>query len=246
MLVVPDSARLACWLNAWLCGRQPADDVIAAITTGGPAEFIWVDEAVLTPALLLLELRRWGADRVSVALPVPGNLVGLAGPAEFNADALESGQAVVLHGAGVGFVPVTTSTSTRWLGAVAHAPSYLPDLAEADRELRVCLRDVADSLAALEVAAWRPDIGDALMNSRLPTPSTSSLPFGSARAAAVAHSALRALSISDLASNDEGGALTAAAAAGRRSLLRLLDRAARAALATACSSIATHETRPDE
>ncbi len=246
MLVVPQAARLACWLNAWLSDRQPADDVIAAITTGGPTEFISVDEAVLSPALLLLELRRWGADRVSVALPVPGHLVGLAGPAEFNADALESGQAVVLHGAGVGFVPVTTATSTRWLGAVAREPSYLPDLAEADRDLRACLRDVADIIAQLDVAAWNPDIGDALLNSRLPTPSTSSLPFGSARAAAVAHSALRALSISDLASNDEGGALTAAAAEGRRTALRLLDGAARSALAAACSSIGNDESPPDE
>ena len=41
MLSLPDSARVACWLNAWLAGRESADDVITGLNgRHGLAEFV--------------------------------------------------------------------------------------------------------------------------------------------------------------------------------------------------------------
>ena len=57
MFAVPDAARTACWINAWVSGRAPADDVIAGLT--GPrqeVDFRGVGAGTLSPALLLGEL----------------------------------------------------------------------------------------------------------------------------------------------------------------------------------------------
>lgn len=245
MLVVPAAVRLSCWLNAWLSGQQAADDVIAAVTADGPVEFITVEGVALSPALLLGDLRRHPVDRVSAALPVPGDLVGLAGPPEFNADALEAGSAVLLHRAEMGFVPSAGSSSIRWVGAGARSPTHLVDLAEADRDLRACLRSAADSLAELDVAAWQPDVADALLNLRHRSTPTGALPFASARHAAVGESAVRALSIVEVASCDDGGALTVSEAQRRRDALGPLGRAARRALVASCSSVEYAEPRAD-
>ena len=43
--------------------------------------------------LALGELRRLGASGCSLALPAPGDPLGLAGPPAFNAEALEAGEA---------------------------------------------------------------------------------------------------------------------------------------------------------
>ena len=147
MFTVPTAARSACWLNAWLSGREGADAVITGLM-GEQAHVEFVvfghDAPGLSPALLLGELRRHGVTQVSAALPSPGDPLGLGGPTTFNSDALDVGEALVLHGCATGLVPRTTGRSTRWESSEAKPPSFVPDVAGADRALRAALTEAAD------------------------------------------------------------------------------------------------------
>jgi hypothetical protein len=237
VLPVPPAARVACWLNAWLCGDAPADSVISGLNAAGSAEFAMPDGSAPLPAALLLgEVRRWGAVRASLAIPVPGDLIGLGGPAEFNADALDAGEAVVVHGPDIGLVPVARGQHERWRGSAAAPPGFLPDVASADAQLRAAVRDAADLLADLDVAAWGPDVADALMNLRSGARFSAPMWFGSAQANQAAAAALRILSLADVAERVESGPLTAGETAARAEAIRPLTAAARHALVAACSA----------
>jgi hypothetical protein len=237
VLPVPPAARVACWLNAWLWGGASADAAIGGLNAPGSVEFALPDgSAPLPPALLLGELRRWGASRASLALPVPGDLVGLGGPADFNADAVDAGQAVVIHGPDVGLVPVVVGTHERWRGSAATPPSFVPDVTAADAQLRATVVTAAETLAALDVAAWGPEVADAVMNLRRDEALDAPMWFASARAAKAAVAALRLLSVSAVAAQVDSGPLTAAESAARDEALRPLAAAARACLVAACSA----------
>ncbi|MGI8888052.1 MAG: hypothetical protein ACR2GB_03630 [Nocardioidaceae bacterium] len=239
MCTVPPAARVSCWLNAWLAGRESTDDVISAVASDGTSVSFtgWGSHDILSTALLLGELRRAGVARVSVAWPTPGHLLGLGGPSRFNADALEAGQAVLLHGAGLGLIPSRAGDVTWWRAQAATEPSYLPDVASADRELRSALQDAALQLAELDVASWGPDVADAVMNLQTPARLDSVLSLPSSKVTRMTVSALRCASIVRLAARDQGGAATGNEMAARLEALRPLERAAHAAVVAACSTI---------
>jgi hypothetical protein len=117
---------------------------------------------------------------------------------------------------------------------VAHQRRQVPDLAEADTGLRSVLPQVADELATLDVARWRPEVADRLMNLRhrhaVTTP-----PGVPARCAELAARGLQALEIAELALEDDGGALTSYDAEARRAAITPLGRAGRRALVAAAS-----------
>jgi hypothetical protein len=240
VLSLPDSCRVACWLNAWLCGRESPDAAITGLTGRGEvgsAEFVGPQPGSRqTPALFLGELRRWGVRRVTAALPVAGDPLGLGGPSVFNVDALEAGEALVLHGPDLGLVPTRAGGVARWQVSPAHPPTYLASLAEADRTLRLAITEAADRLAELDLASWRADVADILLSLRQPLPLDEPAPFPSPSAARLAHDALRAGQIVALAGRDDGGALSASQIAQRAAALQPLDRAARAAVVAAVSS----------
>jgi hypothetical protein len=240
MLDLPAAARLGCWLNAWIAGRASADAAITGIT-GGTAKasfsgLLSEPAASLPPALLLGEVRRHGVARASVALPLPGDLVGLGGPSAFNLDAVDAGQAVLLVGTGLGLVPSVGRTTTTWVASAANPPTHLPDVASADRELKQHLLAAADCLAALDVAAWSPDAADAVLNLSAPM-AYDEVMFGSAVAARLVTSGLRCTEIVRVALRDDGGSLTAASSTRRREALLPLRRAALSAIVTGCSSV---------
>lgn len=239
MFAVPPSASTACWLNAWLSQRESADAVIGGLLGGrSVVHFDSLDGgARLPPALFLGQLRRHGVSQVTVALPSPGDPIGLGGPTRFNADALEAGEALLLHGAGLGLVPQLSESTIRWGVSSASPPSYLPDVATADRTLRAVLLDVTAELVALDVISWSPDAADALMNLQAPLHLDSSMSFASAEAARTAVTGLRSKQIVELTLRDEGGALTADEMTRRRQTMAPLHRAAQAAVVAACSSI---------
>ncbi|MBA3310283.1 MAG: hypothetical protein H0U28_09530 [Nocardioidaceae bacterium] len=239
MYVVPASARVACWLNAWLGGRESADAVITGLTEGQPHMGFsnFGASRSLSAAFLLGELRQQGVHRVSAALPAPGDLVGLGGPSTFNTEALDVGEAVLLHGPDVGFIPSRVGPSTQWVGATAAPPTYLPDIATADQELRLALVDAARDLAELDVASWNPEVADALMNLRAPTELDAPMAFVSPSAARTALAGLRSQRIVELAFRDDGGTVSSSQAAMRRTALTPLARASRAAVVAACSSV---------
>lgn len=237
MLRVPAAARTACWLNAWLAGRESADEVIAGLTGPDPSvDFRGLDgPGPLSSALLLGRLRTLGVARVSAAVPVPGDPVGLGGPAAFNNLAVDRGGAVILHGAGLGMLPRSSGAVLTWTAQAAHPPEYVPDVASADRELREAFRSVTADLVALDVAAWNPEAADALMNLRAPVELDVAMPFAVPQAARTLITALRALAIVELAGRDDGAAVTAAEADARRRSLSPLSHAGRSAVVAACS-----------
>ena len=105
--------------------------------------------------LALGPLRSAGARSAGLALPSPGDPVGLGGPRDFNAAALEAGEAVVVEGTGLGLVPHRAGAGVVWVAMPAdRAPAGRPRRGRPP--LRSGLSESATALAALDVARWRP------------------------------------------------------------------------------------------
>jgi hypothetical protein len=236
---LPRSADLAVWFTAWAAGQASLDDARDAIVASDATHDLvgLPGEAEPVPLILALgRLRSAGAVSAGLALPVPGDPLGLAGPPTFNADALEAEEAVVMEGLDAGLVPHVAGAGVVWRYHDAASRRQVPDLAEADTALRRAVLESANVLADLDVARWRPEIADELMALRRPA----DLPFPprwDARAVRVASLAARCRTIVDLALEDEGGAVSAAEAEARRTALTPLDHAARRGLVAACSSL---------
>ena len=135
------------------------------------------------------------AGRVSLALPAPGDLVGLGGPASFNVAATDAGEAVVAGS--FGLVPEVDARTVVWRAYPADRVPWV-DERETATELKVALADVTRRLVDLDVAAWQPDIPDLLLNLRhrppLPLP-----PGYDARRVETAERAVLCLDIIELA-----------------------------------------------
>ncbi|WP_248581903.1 hypothetical protein [Nocardioides sp. InS609-2] len=236
MTSLPDAARLAWWGTAWLRGLVVTDLLLDAVTgadavhevrdtsTGGPP---------MTLLDALLDVRNGGGDSLGLALPVEGDLLGLGGPAALNTDALEMGEAAVSGAAGIALVPHRVGRAVQWR---LHPASrrQLPDVGEADRGLRAALLESANALAALDVARWRPEVADELMDLR--RVAALDAPEGTPqRCVELAGRGLRCEAIAELALADDGGAVTTMEMTARRNALRPLEYAARRAVVAACS-----------
>lgn len=234
--LLPPAARLAWWGTAWLRGQAVTDllldAVIGADATHAIAGLPGVD-GTATLVQGLAELRRLGATAFGAAFPAEGDPLGLGGPAPFNRDALDAGEAVVVEGTGLGLVPHRTGAAVVWTAQPA-GRRQLPDVGEADRELRRGLLETAAALADLDVARWRPEVADRLMDLRHRAAPVA--PDGvPARCVDLAARGLQATGIVELALEDEGGSVTAYEVQQRRAALVPLDRAGRRALTAACS-----------
>jgi hypothetical protein len=231
--------RFTVWTNAMLHGDCDPDTAARHIlgedvghhVSGLPAH---PDPATLPVALNLL--RRSGGRDAFLALPVPGHPVGLAGPPAFNEAALDAGEAVVVAGEdAVGLVPAYVGPAVQWQVHPARQPPPA-DLGEADRTLRAALVEAAEALAALDVARWKPEIADELIDIRkIGSGRDDALAPGyDGRAIRTAATARRCLAIADAALADDGGAITAGDAEARRRAVLDLATAARQALVAAC------------
>lgn len=231
------SARFALWFSAWVAGSTSLDHARDAIVEDAAAHDVLglPDRTEPVPLILAMGLLRTeGAHRAALALPVPGDPLGLGGPSTFNTEVVDAGEGVLLTGAGLGLVPHTAGSGVQWrcLPAVTETP--LPHPSEADTALRRVLLEAATRLADLDVARWRPEVADELMELR--TEVDLALPSAMApRAVRLASLSTRCRTIVDLALADEGGAVTAAEADSRREALLPLDHAARRGLVAACS-----------
>ncbi len=234
---LPLSARFALWFSAWAAGTASPDATRDAVVAGDAAHHVLdlpgEDEPV--PLILALgRLRAAGARAAGIALPVPGDPLGLAGPGEFNAEVLDVGEGVVLDGADLGLVPHRAGAGVTWRCHMAVSRRQVPDPAEADSALRQELLSASRRLADLDVARWRPEVADELMALRR----TTHLPVPHAmapRAVRLAALAARCRVIVDLALEDEGGSVTVGEADARRAALLPLDHAARRGLVAACA-----------
>lgn len=238
---LPASARLAWWGTSWLRGHVVTDLLLDAVigadathtVAGLGALGLSEGDAAETLVTGLARLRAEGATSLGAAFPVEGDLLGLGGPRALNAAALEAGEAVLAGGAGLGLVPVRVGAAVTWMAYPADR-RQLPDVGEADRGLRAALLETAAELARLEVARWRPEVADLLMNLRHRHPVTAP-PGVPARCVELAARGLQAVEIVEFALEDDGGAVSIAEARGRRDALVPLERAGRRALVAACS-----------
>lgn len=236
MTSLPDAARLAWWGTAWLRGHVVTDLLLDAVTGEDAVHEVRDPDGGGSPMTLvdaLLDVRNAGGDHLGLALPVEGDLLGLGGPTALNADAIETGEAAVCGPAGIALVPHRVGRAVLWRLHPA-ARRQVPDVGEADRGLRSALLESANALAALDVARWRPEVADDLLDLR--RVSAIDAPDGTPpRCVELAARGLRCEAIVDLALADDGGAVTTLEMAARRGALRPLDRAARRAVVAACS-----------
>ncbi|MDP9417124.1 MAG: hypothetical protein M3P48_04670, partial [Actinomycetota bacterium] len=165
-------------------------------------------------------------------------------PGPFTTEALDAGEAVTCVGAPYGLVPEisrlgSSGTAVRWavheLPVLPGARGMEPALAEAERELQVTLRESTEALAALDVARWRPEVGDAVRALREGYEEDGMPPDTSARARRVLALGRRVWAIVVLAGEDNGGAATAGEIHRRTAALAPLARASRRAIVAACN-----------
>ena len=234
---LPASARFALWFSAWTAGTASLDEARDGIVGDDTAHDVvgLPDRPDAVPLILALGLlRAEGGRHAGLALPVPGDLLGLAGPAGFNVEVVDVGEAVVVEGAGLGLVPHRAGAGVQWRCYRATTERQVPDPSEADALLRRALLGTADRLADLDVARWRPEVADELTSFRRHVDLAFPPGMGS-RAVRLAGTAARCRAIVELALEDDGGSVTAAEADARTEALRPLDHAARRGLVAACA-----------
>ncbi|WP_030590334.1 hypothetical protein [Streptomyces anulatus] len=251
MLVEPRSGLLAAWGNALLAGLVSPDEAALAIVGQDAVhrvEGVPGEAGPVGLTLALGRLRGLGATGLRVALPVPGHPLGLSGPPDFNARALEAEEAVVAYGVPYGLVPEVSGVGPegdlhvevvwRVLPVREAPPADVPSLGEAERELAEALRDATAVLSRLDVAGSGP-VAEAAVDAYRARAERSRgrevlAPGYPPRAVRVLEMAQRVgLLVSVAYENGHGGAVSASEIAARGEALRPVERVARRALVAA-------------
>ncbi|MGC5346637.1 hypothetical protein [Streptomyces sp. DT171] len=245
MLSEPRSGRLAAWGNALLAGQVSPDDAALAIVGDDAVhrvEGLPGEAGPVGLTLALGRLRALGVTGFRVALPVPGHPLGLSGPPEFNARALDAEEAVVSSGAPYGLVPevfeagppgdVRVEVVWRSLPVREAPPADVPSLGEAERELAEALREATTALARLDVAGAGP-VAEAAVDAyraRAERERDVLAPGYPPRAVRVLELAQRVgLLVSVAYEHGPSGAVSASEIAARGEVLRPVERVARRA-----------------
>ncbi|MBM7172658.1 hypothetical protein JQK87_30560 [Streptomyces sp. G44] len=259
MLSEPRSGRLAAWGNALLAGFVSPDDAVLAMVGDDAVHRVEGLPGEAGPVGLTLamgRLRTLGVTGLRVALPAPGHPLGLSGPPEFNARALEAEEAVVGFGAPYGLVPEVCEAGPEgdvhvevlWhcLPVRAAPPADVPSLGEAERELAEALRDATRVLTRLDVAGSGPVAEAALEAYRARAEAGREVlaPGYPPRAVRVLELAQRVgLLISLAYENGHGGAVSASEMAARVEALRPVERTARRAQVAAYNAYVEERER---
>ncbi|MTE18428.1 hypothetical protein F0L17_04655 [Streptomyces sp. TRM43335] len=261
MLDEPRSGRLTAWGNALFAGLVPPDDAVSRIVDDDAVHRVadLPDEpGEVGLSLALGRLRALGAYGLRLALPAPGHPLGLSGPPEFNARALDVGEAVVASGAALGLVPETADRGSgeggrgraevvwRCLPVREAPPADVPSLGEAERELAEALREATEVLTRLDVAGSGPVADAALAAYRARAEAGRRLlaPGYPPRAVRVLELAQRVAALVEIAHGSEhGGAVSAAAMAARSQALRPVERTARRAKVAAYNAYVEERER---
>ncbi|WP_306334490.1 hypothetical protein [Streptomyces sp. KL118A] len=259
MLSEPRSGRLAAWGNALLAGLVSPDDAVLAMVGDDAVhrvEGLPGESGPVGLTLAMGRLRSLGVTGLRVALPAPGHPLGLSGPPEFNARALDAEEAVVGFGAPYGLVPevyeagpdgdVHVEVVWHCLPVREAPPADVPSLGEAERELAEALREATEVLSRLDVAASGPVAEAALDAYRARAERGRELlaPGYPPRAVRVLELAQRVgLLISLAYENGHGGAVSASEMAARGQALRPVERTARRAQVAAYNSAVEERER---
>ncbi|MFH8977691.1 hypothetical protein [Streptomyces sp. NPDC017890] len=276
MLSEPRAGRLAAWGNALIAGMVSPDDAALAVVGEDAVhrvEGLPGESAPVGLTLALGRLRALGATGLRVALPAPGHPLGLSGPPDFNARALEAEEAVICHGAALGLVPevyeagpegdVHVEVVWHCLPVREAPPADVPSLGEAERELAEALRDATEVLTRLDVAGSGPvaEAAIAAYRARVDGAARSASMRGGGRAAGGRGREVlapgyppRAVRVLELAQrvgalvslayeNGHGGAVSASEMAARGEALRPVERTARRAQVAAYNSVVEERER---
>ncbi|MGW0596315.1 hypothetical protein ACWD11_04125 [Streptomyces sp. NPDC002776] len=259
MFSEPRSGRLAAWGNALLAGLVSPDDGVLAIVGDDAVhrvEGLPGESGPVGLTLALGRLRALGVSGLRVALPAPGHPLGLSGPPEFNARALEAEEAVVCHGAAFGLVPevyaagpdgdVHVEVVWQVLPVREAPPADVPSLGEAERELAEALREATEVLSRLDVAGSGP-VAEAAIDAyraRAERGREALAPGYPPRAVRVLELARRVAMLVTLASeNGHGAAVTSGEMAARAAALRPVERTARRAQVAAYNAYVEERER---
>lgn len=240
------ATALVAWGNAWLTGHVGLDEAVDAVEKSAGPQILGGEPADAPLRRGLGDLRVGGMTALRLALPEPGDPLGLTGPPGLNRTAIEAGGAVVavLGGRAIGLVPAEDRRGSSYVGVrwtthdAAPGTPDVPSLADADRQLTLAMRDATESLLTVDdFAAAPPEITDALAALRDPDRGDHPLAPGyPPRAHRVAALAGRLSLVVDLARQMDDRGLSADQMQRRGEALRLLDRAVRRALVAACNS----------
>jgi hypothetical protein len=237
LLPTPRSGVLTGWGNAWLAGLVGLDDVLTHIQrTLGPGQHTLGGDPLL---LGLGGLRAARAERFRLVLPVPGDVSGLPGPPEVNADALAAGEAVLVLGPSPPLLLVPTVEvhgpavegaleSVRWrVLPAARVPPPPSPVRAAEHELGRAITSTTLALLDLDIASARPEVLALLRDRARDEPGPGLGPGYPPVAHALLARAERLHALLDLAALDDGAAVTAGEIGRRTAALRGLSAAVR-------------------
>jgi hypothetical protein len=228
------AVRMTANLNSLIRGQQSIEQAERAIVGDDVAHHVIDPEGTLgldplqastlddaLDALMPSERDGW-----FLALPVPGSLAPLRGPAHFNLAAIEQGQAVVASSAGLGLVPIPVGQAVQWRIFPAHLPLAPSSPYDAERALNEVVIDAASTLSRL-------DVGSGL---RPPPPTPAVLAPGySSSQRATAERASRLLAACDAALLHDGASISSFEADRRAHELRRVRAKAGDALGSVVS-----------
>ncbi|WP_198152754.1 hypothetical protein [Pseudofrankia sp. DC12] len=239
LLPAPRSGLLTGWGNAWLAGLVGSDDVLTHIHgTLGPGRHTIGGEPLV---LGLGALRSARAERFRLILPVPGDVSGLPGPPEVNADALSAGEAVLVLGASppLLLVPMVEVHGPAVEGALesvhwrvlpaARVPAPPAPVRASEYELAKAITSTTSALLDLDIASARPEVLALLRDRAEEDPGPGLGPGYPPVAHALLARAERLHALLDLAALDDGAAVTASEIGRRSAALRGLSAAVRRA-----------------
>ena len=228
------SVRMTANLNSIIRGQESLEQAERAIIGGDVAHHVLDPDGALgldplrasTLDEALETLMNAECDVWFLALPVPGSLAPLRGPAAFNLAALEQGEAVVASSAGLGLVPIRVGQAVQWRVFRAERPLAPSSPYEAERALNEVVIDAASTLSRLDVAsgAWPKLQGNAAL-----------APGYSSRQWATVERAARLLAACDAALLNDGASISSFEADRRAQELRRVRARAGEALGSAVS-----------
>lgn len=251
MLAAVPSVWLVLWGSAVLAGRVSPDEGADGVT--GPdgrhrVDGLPEDPGPISMALTLARLLGMGVSRLSLALPVPGDPLGLGGPAKFTTAAVARGEAVLVPERELGLLPAgavaSPGSDVAWqvTADVLAAPPG-DGIGPAETMMRLALLEAAEELSGRSGGLPGGGLRGGSTGPDRPRPSAAPrrrLPPGTdGRAAHLLETADRMLDTVAAALRDDGGALTASQATHRRRALAPLERAARRAVVAACALAVT-------
>ena len=233
---VPSSVLLATWANAWAAGHASLDDAVTGARADGPPHLV-ADSAGRSEALIVSFRGIFEGQLALAALPVPGFLLGLAGPDSFNRAALGAGGAVLSGDTGLVPQEVSSTDSSSggavlWQRHTINPTQHHETLRGANFHMRESLTEAAEAFGASDLRPAREELLDALVDADRPFDLGLPRTFDEADERIV-RTALQCLHLTTASREDHAADLSSSAAALRSSVLGSLDRAARRVLVAA-------------